>query len=81
MHVYEPLINAFFNREFPTSWRQIDMGVVVNDDTANKDETGLDEEEDGEMDEAEADIAEEEEMEIAEEEEADTAEEDEAAEK
>jgi hypothetical protein len=38
MHKYEPLLGAFFNREFPTSWRQIDLGVVVNDDTANKNE-------------------------------------------
>ena len=44
MHVYEPMMGAFFNREFPTSWRQIDMGVVVNDDNANKDEPELDKE-------------------------------------
>ena len=40
MHKYEPLLGAFFNREFPTSWRQIDLDVVVNDDTANNNEEG-----------------------------------------
>eukprot|EP00548_Thalassiothrix_antarctica_P006224 CAMPEP_0194139344 /NCGR_PEP_ID=MMETSP0152-20130528/8992_1 /TAXON_ID=1049557 /ORGANISM="Thalassiothrix antarctica, Strain L6-D1" /LENGTH=589 /DNA_ID=CAMNT_0038837129 /DNA_START=325 /DNA_END=2094 /DNA_ORIENTATION=- len=27
MNTYTPLAGAFFNREFPTSWRQIDKGV------------------------------------------------------
>jgi hypothetical protein len=27
MHRYAPLQGAFFNREFPTSWRQIDYGI------------------------------------------------------
>jgi hypothetical protein len=30
MHQYEPLSGAFFNREFPTSWRQIDSDVDVS---------------------------------------------------
>jgi len=28
MNTYQPLSGAFFNREFPTSWRQIDKGVL-----------------------------------------------------
>ena len=48
MHAYEPLQNAFFNREFPTSWRQIDLGVVVNDDMAIEDEEEKEDEFDGE---------------------------------
>lgn len=27
MHRYAPLQGAFFNREFPTAWRQLDFGV------------------------------------------------------
>ena len=27
MHKYAPLHGAFFNREFPTSWRQLDEGI------------------------------------------------------
>ena len=27
MHTYSPLYGPFFNREFPTSWRQIDFGL------------------------------------------------------
>ena len=27
LHKYSPLYGAFFNREFPTSWRQIDRGI------------------------------------------------------
>ena len=27
MHRFAPLQGAFFNREFPTSWRDIDVGV------------------------------------------------------
>lgn len=27
MHVFQPLKGSFFNREFPTSWRQIDKGI------------------------------------------------------
>jgi hypothetical protein len=27
MHKYTPLSGAFFNREFPTSWRQLDKGI------------------------------------------------------
>uniref|UniRef100_A0A7S4ACZ5 O-fucosyltransferase family protein n=1 Tax=Pseudo-nitzschia australis TaxID=44445 RepID=A0A7S4ACZ5_9STRA len=28
MHKYSPIGGAFFNREFPTSWRDIDKGIV-----------------------------------------------------
>jgi hypothetical protein len=27
LHKYSPLYGPFFNREFPTSWRQIDKGI------------------------------------------------------
>jgi len=27
MHRFAPLMGAFFNREFPTSWRDLDVGV------------------------------------------------------
>lgn len=65
MQAYEPLLGAFFNREFPTSWRQIDLSVDKM--IAEKDEI----EDEGD----EADIAvEEEEADVAvEEEEADVA--------
>ena len=32
MHEYQPLKGSFFNREFPTSWREIDKNVVVSND-------------------------------------------------
>jgi len=28
MHKYAPLRGGFFNREFPTSWRDIDKGIA-----------------------------------------------------
>jgi hypothetical protein len=59
MQEYEPLLGAFFNREFPTSWRQIDLSVDKM--TAETDET------EGEVE--EADITVEEETDIADEEE------------
>lgn len=27
LHEYSPLYQPFFNREFPTSWRQLDSGI------------------------------------------------------
>lgn len=27
MHTYSPLNTPFFNREYPTSWRQLNFGV------------------------------------------------------
>lgn len=30
MHKYSQLYGPFFNREFPTSWRQIDFGLDMN---------------------------------------------------
>jgi hypothetical protein len=27
MHTYTPLKGGFFNREYPTSWREINKGV------------------------------------------------------
>ena len=30
MHKYSPLNGPFFNREFPTSWRQLDFGLNID---------------------------------------------------
>ena len=63
MQQYEPLLGAFFNREFPTSWRQIDLSV-------DKMTTETDEETENEqVEEEEADVTVEEEADIAVEEE------------
>lgn len=35
MHTYTPLNGAFFNREFPTAWRQLDYDVVESTLSAN----------------------------------------------
>ena len=36
MHQYQPLSRGFFNREFPTSWRQIDEGIEKMANSASK---------------------------------------------
>jgi hypothetical protein len=58
MHQYEPLSGAFFNREFPTSWRQIDFDVDMSaiseeeimDSHDVKDEDGNEGDNDGQLD-------------------------------